>query len=276
MFPLRDHNPSTRTPYVVYALLAANILVFLSYQPLFDQPWALQRFFVTWGMVPARISTGEGWETLITSQFLHGGWLHLGGNLLFLWIFGDNLEEEWGHLPFLAFYLLCGAGAALLQYAVDPFSRVPMVGASGAIAGVLGGYLLLFPRARVDVLFIFIIIFRIIPLPAWGMLGLWFGFQVVNGLASDAGGAGVAYWAHAGGFVVGFVLCLPLWLRRGGPAFWRATAGHPPNPDATYRLVRSSVPRSGAGRSGRSREGSVTDVPRAGRRSRNGDRSPWR
>jgi len=272
MFPLRDHNPSTRTPYVVYALLTANILIFLSYQPLFDQAWALQRFFSTWGMVPARISAGQGWETLITSQFLHGGWLHLAGNMLFLWIFGDNLEEEWGHLPFLAFYLLCGAGAALLQYAAQPGSPVPMVGASGAIAGVMGGYLLLFPRARVDVLFIFIVIFRIIPLPAWAMLGLWLGFQVFNGLATDAGGASIAYWAHTGGFAVGFALCLPLWLRLGGTSFWRATEGHPPHPDATYRLVRSGVPDSRSDRNAASR---IDDVPRAGRRSRNGGNNPW-
>lgn len=269
MFPLRDHNPSTRVAFVTYALIAINAVVFLSYLPLFENQRALAGFYAEWGMIPARVSAGAGWETLITSQFLHGGWMHLLGNMLFLWIFGDNLEEEWGHLPFLAFYLACGAGAALLQLAAEPYSRVPMVGASGAIAGVMGGYLLLFPRAKVDVLFIIVVFFRIIAVPAWLMLGVWLGLQVFNGVAADPNAGGVAYWAHAGGFAVGFALCLPLWLKRGGPAFWRRTDGHPPHPDAQYRLVPSSVPRTRRGGGS-----SLTDVPRAGRRQRRDD--PWR
>ncbi len=241
MFPIRDHNPSQKTPFVTWSLIAINVLVFLSYQPLFGDDRALMIFFLRWGMVPQLLSQGHGdWSTVVTSMFLHGGWLHLIGNMLFLWIFGDNMEEEFGHLGFLLFYLASGAGAAIWQYATAPWSPVPMVGASGAIAGVMGGYLLLFPRARVDILFIFIIFFRIFTVPAWGMLGVWFGLQLMNGLLSDAAAGGVAYWAHAGGFIVGLVLTLPLWLRRGGPAFWSRTHGHPPHPEAKYG--KSSFP----------------------------------
>ncbi|MEM8629947.1 MAG: rhomboid family intramembrane serine protease [Pseudomonadota bacterium] len=245
MFPLRDHNPSEKTPFVTWALIAINVVIFLSYYGLFSQPGQLQAFFLTWGIVPARLSFGSGYETLVTSMFLHGGWLHLGGNMLFLWIFGDNLEEEFGHIGYLIFYLACGIGAGLSHVFIDPASRIPTVGASGAIAGVMGGYLLLFPKARVDILFIFIIIIRIIPVPAWVMLGLWFVIQFVGGVESDSSGGGVAYWAHAGGFVIGFVLTIPLWLRRGATAYWQKTDGHPPHPDAQYRLARSSIPSSG-------------------------------
>ncbi len=232
MIPLRDHNPSQRTPWVTWALLALNVAVFLSYLPLFAEPRALMEFFAQWGVVPADISGGAGLSGLVTSQFLHAGWLHLGFNMLFLWIFGDNMEEEWGHLPFLGFYLACGVAAAMVQVLASPLSQVPMVGASGAIAGVLGGYVLMFPRARVDVLFIIVIIFKIVPMPAWLMLGIWFGLQLVGGMVADAGAGGVAYWAHAGGFVAGVALTLPLWLRRGGPAFWARTRGAPPHPEA--------------------------------------------
>jgi membrane associated rhomboid family serine protease len=176
-------------------------------------------------------------------MFLHGGPLHLIGNMLFLWIFGDNMEEEMGHGGFLGFYLAGGIAAAALQVMADPGSSVPMVGASGAIAGVMGGYLLLFPKARVDILLFFVIIIRIIPVPAWLMLGIWFGLQLLGGYGADTRMGGVAYWAHAGGFVAGLVLTLPVWLRRGGPAFWSRTRGHPPHPEARYRAARTGVPR---------------------------------
>lgn len=241
MLPLRDHNPSTRTPFVTYGLIAANVLIFLSYLPLFDNERMLMAFYLDWGVVPARLGAGEGWHGLITSQFLHGGWLHLAGNMLFLWIFGDNMEEEWGHTRFLGFYLASGAVAAILQYAAAPLSQVPMVGASGAIAGVLGGYLLLFPRARIDVLFYFLVFFRVIPLPAWGVLGVWFALQVFGGLNSVADQGGVAYWAHAAGFAAGLALTLPVWIARGGPAFWRRTLGHPPHPPARYRRLKTGL-----------------------------------
>lgn len=240
MLPIRDHNPSERVPYVTYALIAINVLVFLSYWPLFDNPRALAAFFDTYGLVPR--DAGEEELTYVTSMFLHGGLMHIGGNMLFLFIFGDNLEDEMGHVGFLGFYLAGGIGAALFQVYTDPTSPVPMVGASGAIAAVMGGYLLLFPKARVDILLILIIIFRIFPVPAWVMLGLWFGLQLFNGLGSAPGTGGVAYWAHAGGFIVGFVLTIPIWLKRGGPSFWQKTEGHPPHPEARYRVVRTSVP----------------------------------
>ncbi len=241
MFPIRDHNPSLRTPYVTYALIAANVVVFALYFPLFSDPRALQEFFLTWGLVPAIAFDRPA--TFVTSVFLHGGLMHLGGNMLFLWIFGDNLEDELGHGRFLGFYLAGGVAASLLQIAAAPGSTVPMVGASGAIAAVLGGYLLLFPRARVDVLIIIVFIVRILPVPAWTMLGLWFALQLFNGVATTGQSGGVAYWAHAGGFVAGFALVLPLWLGRGGPGYWRRTGWHPPHPEARYRSVRTSIPR---------------------------------
>jgi membrane associated rhomboid family serine protease len=234
MFPIRDHNPSERTPYITYVLLALNIGIFASYYPIMNDPRALSEFWDIWAMRPVEIVNGVDTYTLLTSMFLHGGIMHLAGNMLFLWIFGDNLEDQMGHIPFLIFYLICGVGADVGQVLADPSSPVPTVGASGAIAGVMGGYLLLFPRAKVDILVIFIIIFKIFPVPAWVMLGLWLGMQVVNGIITDTSGGGVAYWAHAGGFVVGFILCIPLWLRRGGTDYWQRTEGHPPHPDASY------------------------------------------
>ncbi len=243
MFPIRDHNPSERTPWVTYGLIAINIAVFLSYWPLFENPRALAAYFDTYGLVP-RDAWGEE-LTFVTSMFLHGGLMHIAGNMLFLFIFGDNLEDEMGHLGFLGFYLASGIGAALFQVLSEPASPVPMVGASGAIAGVMGGYLLLFPKARVDILLFFIIIIRIIPVPAWVMLGLWFALQLFSGVSAAPGSGGVAYWAHAGGFIVGFALTIPAFLRRGGTAFWRRTEGHPPHPEARYRYARTSIPRTG-------------------------------
>ncbi|SFR04942.1 rhomboid family intramembrane serine protease [Poseidonocella sedimentorum] len=243
MFPIRDHNPSTHTPVITYGLIAANILIFLSYWGLFSDPRALGLFYLDYAMIPARISSGGGLPTLLTSMFLHGGLMHLAGNMLFLFIFGDNMEDEMGHLPFAFFYLACGIGAGLVHVASAPGSPVPTVGASGAIAGVMGGYLLLFPRARVDILVILIILVRIFPIPAWIMLMLWLGLQFIGGAGADPTSGGVAYWAHAGGFVIGLGLTVPLWLRLGGPGFWRRTDGHPPHADATYRLARSRIPK---------------------------------
>ncbi|MBJ6371403.1 rhomboid family intramembrane serine protease [Sedimentitalea arenosa] len=243
MFPIRDHNPSGRTPYVVYGLIAANVLIFLSYAGAMDNPRVMNQLFIDWAMIPIRISYGDGLHTVFSSMFLHGGWMHLAGNMLFLWIFGDNLEDKMGHYKFLGFYLLCGVGAGLLQVATAPQSQVPMVGASGAIAGVMGGYLLLFPKARVDILLILIVYFRVFTIPAWIVLAVWFAMQFIGGLGSDPDLGGVAYWAHAGGFVVGLVLATPLWLRLGGPRFWLRTEGHPPHPEARYRFSPSRIPR---------------------------------
>lgn len=243
MFPIRDHNPSGRTPYVTYGLMALNILIFLSYLPLQADQRALFELYAAWAIVPYEVSAGRELHTLFTSMFLHAGLLHLAGNMLFLYIFGDNMEDEMGHLPFFVFYVLTGLAAGMLQVVTDPFSSVPTIGASGAIAGVMGGYLLLFPKAKVDILIIFLVFFRILPIPAWIMLALWFGMQFLGGIASSGAEGGVAYWAHAGGFIAGFVGTVPLWLRRGGPQHWNRTEGRPPHPDATYRFAESRIPK---------------------------------
>ena len=240
MFPIRDHNPSQRTPYVTLSLIALNVAIFLAGLALLQTDRALSMFYYDYALLPFRLSDGENPMSLITSIFLHGGFMHLAGNMLFLWIFGDNLEDEMGHIPFLIFYLLCGIGASLAQVATDPMSQIPTVGASGAIAGVMGGYLLLYPKARVDIFVFFIVFFRVFPIPAWIMLCLWFGIQLFGGINVDTSAGGVAYWAHAGGFVIGFLGTLPLWIKRGGTVYWRQTHGHPPHPEAQYR--RSNIP----------------------------------
>lgn len=238
MFPIRDHNPSHRTPFVTYALIAANIVMYLATLPGSQSG---QMLWVQLALYPLAISYGDMLWGLLSHMFLHAGLMHIGGNMLFLWIFGDNLEDQMGHLGFLVFYLACGLAAAGGQILSDPLSSVPMVGASGAIAGVMGGYLLLFPKARIDILIIIVIIFRIFTVPAWTMLGLWFGMQLFGGFTSVGGQGGVAYWAHAGGFIAGVILAVPLFLRRGGPGFWQHTHGHPPHAEATY--APSRIPR---------------------------------
>ncbi|OUS22244.1 rhomboid family intramembrane serine protease [Litorivita pollutaquae] len=243
MFPIRDHNPSGCTPYVTYALIAMNVAIFLSYWGLFSNERALAGFFYSWAVIPNQISDGLGYHTLISSMFLHGGVMHLAGNMLFLWIFGDNLEDKMGHMAYLAFYLVCGIGAGLAQVLSEPSSAVPTVGASGAIAGVMGGYLLLFPKAKVDILLIFIIFFRVITVPAYLMLGLWFGLQLVSSFGSNPLEGGVAYWAHSGGFLIGVGLTLPLFVRYGGRRYWNRTQGQPPHPNATYEMRRTAIPR---------------------------------
>lgn len=242
MFPIRDHNPSESQPVVTLTLIAINVVAFLIYSTLFTGDAALGGFYRDWAMIPARISAGEGYYSLFSSMFIHGGIIHLGGNILFLWIFGDNLEDELGHVGFLVFYLTCGVLASVAQITADPNSLIPTVGASGAIAGVMGGYLLLFPKARVDMLFIFIIIFKVFPMPAWVMLGVWFALQLFSGIGSDISGGGVAYWAHAGGFVAGLLFVLPYWLRNGGTQYWQKTQGRPDHPEAKYRVVRTNIP----------------------------------
>ena len=236
MFPIRDHNPSARTPYVTYGLIAVNIVVFLLTWQMDDI--ALQRVFMTYGMIPKNVLSGQTDLSLVTHMFLHGGWMHLLGNMLFLWIFGDNMEDAMGHQRFAVFYLGAGLCAAAFQIAAEPAAPWPMIGASGAIAGVLGGYLLLYPRARVDVLFIFIVFFRIFAIRAWIVLGVWFGLQILSSGAND----GVAYMAHIGGFLGGLVLTYPVWRAKGGLAFWAANAGAPGNP-ATRISAIPRVPR---------------------------------
>ena len=241
MFPFRDHNPSSRTPYVTWGLIAINIIVFLLYLPIMNDQTALAAFFDDWAMRPIEISNGQEYYTALTSMFLHGGFMHLAGNMLFLFIYGDNVEDAMGPIPFLGFYILSGFGADAAHLFSDPYSEVPVVGASGAIAGVMGAYLLLYPRAKVDVALILVIIFRVITLPAFVVLGVWMVFQFFGGFQSVAGEGGVAYWAHIGGFVVGVLLALPLFFRLGGPAFWEKSHMHPPHKE-TFETTKTNIP----------------------------------
>jgi membrane associated rhomboid family serine protease len=204
MFPIGDDNSGQRTfPVVTYVLIALNVLFFLVELSGGD------RFVTEWALVPARFLANPRADapTLLTSMFMHGGWLHLGGNMLYLWIFGDNVEDRFGHGPFTVFYLLCGLGATALQLAFSSGSHVPNLGASGAIAGVLGAYLLLFPQGRVRVLQYQ----RVVQMPALIVIGFWIVLQLFAGVGSISNAAdtgGVAYMAHIGGFVVGCVLTL--------------------------------------------------------------------
>lgn len=242
MFPIRDHNPSGRVPYVTYALIVINVLVFISYAAVLNDNAKMASILGDFALVPAELSAGEQTYTLLTSMFMHGGWMHLIGNMLFLWIFGDNLEDAFGHIGFLAFYLVSGVAADMAHILPDPTSQVPLVGASGAIAGVMGGYLLLYPKAQVDILFIFIVFFRVFTLSAWIVLSIWLGLQIFSGLGTSINGGGVAYWAHVGGFVAGILLTLPLFLKRGGSAFWNRHDGHPPHPPQKIPERISNIP----------------------------------
>ncbi len=213
MIPIRDDNPALRTPVVTRALIAANALLFLFELTLGPE---LRPFMFHWGMVPLRLTAAlrTGYEpvllpaaTLLTSTFLHGGWLHLIGNMWYLWIFGDNIEDRLGHARFLLFYLAGGIAAGFIHYLSAASSAVPTVGASGAIAAVLGAYLVAFPRARVLTLVPIFIFLQFIWLPAVLVLGLWFVFQFFSGaLSLGASGGGIAWWAHIGGFVFGMVV----------------------------------------------------------------------
>ena len=213
MIPIRDENPSGSVPVVTRALIAVNAGVFL-YELMLGP--GIAEFFQRFGMVPLRVSLafGEGAEpvaapalTFVTSMFLHGGWMHLLGNMWYLWIFGDNLEDRMGKLRYVIFYLAGGLVASGVQFALHSTSRAPTVGASGAIAAVLGGYALLYPGARVFTLLPIFPFFKVVPLPAVLVLGLWFVLQFFSGaLALGAGASGgVAWWAHIGGFAFGLV-----------------------------------------------------------------------
>lgn len=234
MLPIRDRNPSGRTPYVTWALIALNVAIFFAYFPA-GTPESVQQVYDTWGMVPNALWQGEGFHTLLTAMFVHGGWLHLTLNMLFLRIFGDNLEAELGRLQFLAFFLISGLVAFGLQFLAAPLSMVPVAGASGAVAGVMGGYLLMFPRARVDLLIYYVIGFRTVAVPAWALLSLWFAVQVWGGLTTSASGS-VAFWAHVGGFLTGVILCVRPWRLRGAAVFWSRFHGLPPHPQAHFAI----------------------------------------
>ena len=225
MVPLHDDNPTRSTPIVTYWLLGLNIFIFLYEITL--PSGQLELFFDRWAIVPNQLTAsfaGQGafplweWITLISSQFLHGGFLHLGGNMLYLWVFGNNIEDQLGKVKFLIFYLGCGVLAGLSQWIIEPTSTIPTLGASGAIAGVMGAYILRFPRAQILTLIPLFFFITTVRIPALFFLGFWFVQQAFYGIASlnspMSVGGGVAYWAHAGGFVFGLILGPLLGLMR--------------------------------------------------------------
>ena len=218
IFPIKVTQPSYSKPVVTVLLIMANVLVFLhEFWLQMVDPYSLNHFMTLYSLRPAYFH----FSNIFTSMFVHANWIHVIGNMLFLWVFGESVEDILGHGKYLLFYLLCGVAAAMAQMAIDPFSRVPMVGASGAIAGVMGAYLVKFPRSRVVMLFWFFF-FTTFDLPAWFMLIYWFAFQLLGGVGSVAGASqgGTAFFAHVGGFVAGIVLVhtmgarQPYWRRR--------------------------------------------------------------
>ncbi|HKJ02151.1 MAG TPA: rhomboid family intramembrane serine protease [Longimicrobiales bacterium] len=222
MFPLGDDNPTRSFAWVTVLIIVACTGVWVLVQGAGLDPDSLQRSVCALGAIPAEVtgsaSAGAGcgrggltWQALFTSMFLHGGWFHLVGNMWFLWVFGNNIEDAMGPGRFVIFYLVSGTLAALAHVLTDPTSTLPMVGASGAISGIMGAYLVLYPRARVHTLFFFLIFFRVIPLPAWVILGYWFVLQLLS--SGSGAGAGVAYAAHVGGFLAG-ILLVGLFVRR--------------------------------------------------------------
>jgi len=216
MIPLHDLNPTTRKPIVTVALIVTCGLVFLWQSSLGPRQEAavvysfgfIPAVLFTEASLPAELVRVPAAMTLLTSMFLHGGFMHLAGNMLYLWVFGNNIEDACGHLRFALFYVLCGFAAAFAQALPDPASEIPMIGASGAISGVLGAYLLLFPHARVYTLVPIGFIFFTTIKAGW-LLGFWFVFQLLSGIGSDPTQGGVAFWAHIGGFVAGMVLIWP-------------------------------------------------------------------
>ncbi len=213
MFPLKDENPTRTRPYLTVALIAVNLAIFLiSYFS-----GAFEGIVNEYGMKPAEVLRGENLHTLFTSMFLHGGFLHIIGNVWFLWIFGDNIEDICGRKRFLLLYFATGLIASFAHALLNPSSTVPTIGASGAIAGVLGAYIVTYPRARVYTLMFFFVI----AIPAVAFLGIWFGLQVLSGSVTlVVGNAAVAYWAHIGGFAAGAALIF--FLRKGPPRSWRS------------------------------------------------------
>ena len=212
MLPFRDYNPSKNFPLITITLIAVNIIIFIQ---MLSMPNEGQELVTRFSFIPSYLSKGVApetyfhpiWVTMITSQFLHGSIMHILGNMLFLWIFGNNIEDIMGPIPFLIFYLLCGVIAAGSHYYIDPSSTIPTIGASGAISGVLGAYIVRFPRAQIDTCLFFIII-TVIRLPAIVVLGIWFLLQLVSGMGTlgDKSSGGVAFWAHIGGFIAGMIL----------------------------------------------------------------------
>jgi membrane associated rhomboid family serine protease len=234
MFPIRDENPSFLTPYATYTIIGLNALAWLAIQGAGSEP-ALARSICDLGLIPGellhhvapgtRVPVGprsicilgstSSWYTPLTSMFLHGGWLHILGNMWFLWIFGNNVEDAMGWRRFAVFYVLCGLAAATMQVVTNPGSPVPMIGASGAIGGIMGAYIVLYPRVHVQMLVFLGFFITTIAVPAFVMLGYWFAVQLLSGLGSLGGtGGGVAFWAHVGGFLTGAALVMLFRNRR--------------------------------------------------------------
>ena len=215
MFPLYDENPTRITPYFTYGLIGMNVLVFLHEISLSNLQ--LEQFFQLYAVIPQEltINWSREWTTLFTSQFLHGGWWHLISNMIYLWVFGNNIEDRLGHFKYLLFYLICGAIAALCQWFIGIYSTIPSLGASGAISGVLGAYLIWFPQARITTLIFLGFFVTTINVPALVIIGIFFVQNLISGFASLQAAAnmsvetgGVAYWAHLGGFIVGSIFAL--------------------------------------------------------------------
>jgi membrane associated rhomboid family serine protease len=224
MFPYRDDNPTLATPVVTLLIITANVFVWLVVQGMGAEP-NLSRSVCELGLIPGEflgrlpdgfrvplgpaavcvLGEGRSWITPLSSMFLHGGWFHLIGNMWFLWVFGNNVEDSMGHARYLGFYILCGLAAAAAQTYMNPSSPIPMVGASGAISGVMGAYIVLYPRVRVHMLVILFVFITRIVVPAYLVLGYWFLIQLLGGSLSGEQG-GVAFWAHAGGFIAGAIL----------------------------------------------------------------------
>lgn len=220
MIPLHDDNPTRHFPWMTVSLIVLNFVVFL-YELTLVNAGTIDAFVNTWAFIPKRFfadpTSLAQIATIFTAMFMHAGWLHIGGNMLYLWIFGNNIEDRLGPARYLGFYLLCGLIATLGQGLIAPGLDVPNLGASGAIAGVLGAYLLLYPRARVLTAIIIIIFIELVRIPAAIVIGLWFVLQLATGIAGlsnvQAAQGGVAYFAHVWGFVAGIALVSPLWLR---------------------------------------------------------------
>ena len=254
MIPIKDYaGPRRRLPWITWGLIAVNVVVFLYQVSLGSDA---QAFIFAYSVVPVALTHGipqtslpgvpahipfhtpsPVYLTLITSMFLHAGWLHIGGNMLFLYIFGDNVEDRMGHIPYLLFYLFCGVVAGITQVAVDPGSSIPSLGASGAIAGVLAAYLVLFPLARVRTIIFIVFFFTIVTLPAFVLIGIWFLLQFLDGVAAlsnvQQGMGGVAYFAHVGGFVTGLMITFLLrpWLRPPASVSYPYYPRHPDSAD---------------------------------------------
>ena len=214
MLPLSDENPTRLTPIVNYTIILTSIAVFLWQSS--STPTHFTATLYTYGLIPRLIINGQNLSTLVTNIFLHGGWAHLGGNMLFLWIFGDNIEDCCGHLRYLLFYTATGITAGLIWTLTAANSPYPAVGASGAISGVLGAYFIFYPRAKIRTLIGAGLFFRIIRIPASAMIGLWFVYQII--LASLPINTGVAYWAHVGGFAAGLALSRIMRPKLRGPS----------------------------------------------------------